>query len=83
MADATMNYPWSVTTRPRSIMDDLMEHEGKRIRMVLNTSGAQRIHGELKKVYIDGVALQTFEGPIAYVLASSIATVEVVKNGSA
>jgi isocitrate lyase len=80
MADA-MHYPWSSTTRPRSIMDDLVEHKGKRVNLTLTTSGAQRVYGDLKEVYHDGVVVDTFGSTgVIHILARSIAIVEVMKN---
>jgi len=68
---------------PLSVMNSLIEHTGKKVRVVLTTSGASRISGTLRGAYADGLLLDVADpanGRVTstVVLASSIATIEVV-----
>jgi hypothetical protein len=64
---------------PASIMFELNQYLGKRVRVTMSTTGITYRRGTLKKVFIDGVVLETADGSKGlHLFLASIASIEEI-----
>jgi hypothetical protein len=83
----TQYLPGNWHQSPTTILEDVAKSaNGKKVLLVLDTSGAARLAGVIKKIRHDGLEMEV-SAPIAgteqkrrvFVMVSAIATIEVVE----